>query len=297
MALEAITARVSGGAAARSRMLAAQAYADAGDRESARRMLDGAVDSRTTGSDASSGTGAAVSVLLSEGKPDAAERRLEGARPSLPADEYASLARRVAWGWARTGQLDRADALLRNDSTVDGLAVTGRIALLRGQIRNAAARLRAAGPYTGSREDAAARASLLALLQRIEADTLPALGRAFLALEQGDSAAATVQFGAVAAGLGAEHGGAELRLWAGRIDLARGRVAEAERWFRAADTEAAPATAPAAELELGRLLISLGRRDEAVATLEHLILTYATSALVPQARRALDEARGAVPRT
>jgi tetratricopeptide (TPR) repeat protein len=278
-------------------MLAAQAYADAGDRESARRMLDGAVDSRTTGSEASSGTGAAVSVLLSEGKPEAAERRLEGARPSLPADEYASLARRVAWGWARTGQLDRADALLRSDSTVDGLAVTGRIALLRGQIRNAADRLRAAGPYTGSREDAAARASLLALLQRIEADTLPALGRAFLALEQGDSAAATVQFGAVAAGLGAEHGGAELRLWAGRIDLARGRVAEAERWFRAADTEAAPATAPAAELELGRLLISLGRRDEAVATLEHLILTYATSALVPQARRALDEARGAVPRT
>jgi hypothetical protein len=34
-----------------------------------------------------------------------------------------------------------------------------------------------------------------------------------------------------------------------------------------------------------------------VSTLEHLILTYSTSALVPQARRALDEARGAVPRT
>jgi TolA-binding protein len=86
-------------------------------------------------------------------------------------------------------------------------------------------------------------------------------------------------------------------LWAGRIELARGRATEAERLFRAADVEEAPATAPAAELELGRLLITLGRRDEAVSTLEHLILTYSGSALVPQARRALDEAKGAVPRT
>lgn len=297
MALEAITARVSGGAAARARMLAAQAYADAGDREGARRMLDGAVDDRAAGRESSSGTGTAISVLLSEGKADEAARRLETARASLPADEYAALSRRVAWGWARAGQLGRADALLRSDSTVEGLAVTGRIALLRGDIKGAAARLRAAGPYTGSREEAATRSSLLALLQRIEADTLPALGAAFLALEKGDSGAAAAGLAAVAGGLAADKGGAELRLWAGRLELARGRVAEAERLFRAADLEEAPATAPAAELELGRLLISVGRRDEAVSTLEHLILTYSTSALVPQARRALDEARGAVPRT
>jgi hypothetical protein len=31
--------------------------------------------------------------------------------------------------------------------------------------------------------------------------------------------------------------------------------------------------------------------------LEHLILTYPQSALVPQARRKLDEARGAIPKT
>jgi len=34
-----------------------------------------------------------------------------------------------------------------------------------------------------------------------------------------------------------------------------------------------------------------------VEILEHLILTYPRSALVPQARRKLDEARGAVPKT
>jgi len=34
-----------------------------------------------------------------------------------------------------------------------------------------------------------------------------------------------------------------------------------------------------------------------VTLLEHLILTYPGSALIPQARRRLDEARGAVPET
>jgi hypothetical protein len=45
------------------------------------------------------------------------------------------------------------------------------------------------------------------------------------------------------------------------------------------------------------LFISARRGEEAVEILEHLILTYPQSALVPQARRKLDEARGAVPRT
>ena len=44
-------------------------------------------------------------------------------------------------------------------------------------------------------------------------------------------------------------------------------------------------------------MIGLQRNTEAITLLEHLILTYPTSALVPQARRALDEARGAIPRT
>ncbi len=296
MALEAIAVRTSAGAATRARMLAAQAYADAGDTESARRMLDGAGPGREDGAPASA-VGTAVSVLLGEGRADEAERRLQAARATLPPEEYAVLARRVAWGWARRGELARARSLLAADSTVEGLAVAGRVALLGGDIRGATERLRAAGPYTGTREEAAARAALLALLQRIEADSAPAIGAAFLALEKGDSAAAVTAFVGAADKLPPEKGGAELRLLAGRIELARGRFPDAERLFKAADLEQAPATAPAAELELGRLLVSLGRRDEAVATLEHMILTYSTSALVPQARRALDEARGAVPRT
>ena len=59
----------------------------------------------------------------------------------------------------------------------------------------------------------------------------------------------------------------------------------------------APATAPAAELALGELLLARHRTADGIAQLEHLILTYPQSVLVPQARRLLDQARGAVPRT
>jgi predicted Zn-dependent protease len=101
----------------------------------------------------------------------------------------------------------------------------------------------------------------------------------------------------VAAELTASHGGAELYLLAGRLAAASGKPEEAERLLRAAAVKEAPSTAPAAELALAELLISGQRGAEAVEILEHLILTYPQSALVPQARRKLDQARGAVPKT
>jgi tetratricopeptide (TPR) repeat protein len=101
----------------------------------------------------------------------------------------------------------------------------------------------------------------------------------------------------VAVKLPIAKGGAEVRLLAGRTAAAAGRHSTAERLFREASVEAAPATAPAAELALAELLLRDGKKDEAIAQLEHLILTYPASALVPQARRALDQARGGVPQT
>ena len=55
--------------------------------------------------------------------------------------------------------------------------------------------------------------------------------------------------------------------------------------------------APAAELALATALATLGRNREAVASLEHLILTYRESAVVPQARRLLDRVRGMIPQS
>ena len=115
-------------------------------------------------------------------------------------------------------------------------------------------------------------------------------------LHRGDTLTAMAQLAGVAESLPDAGGGAELYLLIGKTALANGDASQGEEWLRKAAAGGTPATAPAAELELGRLLLGLGRRQEAVDTLEHMILSYGGSALVPQARRLLDQARGGVPR-
>ena len=296
--LEAIAARSPEVQASRARLQAAQAYTAGGDRAAARRMLGGLADDRTTPrSVAADAATTLVGVLISDGKLDDATRRLAELRPTLPAEDYDVIRRRITVGWINQGNLERADSAIAPDSSVEGLALSGRIRLYRGDISGAVELLKEAGPYAGDRAEATHRTTLLALLQPLERDSIPELGRALLQLDQGDTAQATAGLERVAAELPAAHGGAELYLLAGRLSAATGKPDEAERLLRAAAVKEAPSTAPAAELALAELLISGRRGAEAVEILEHLILTYPQSALVPQARRRLDEARGAVPKT
>ena len=298
MVLEAIAARSPEVQASRIRLQAAQAYTAAGDRAAARRMLGGLADDRTTPRTvAADAATTLIGVLISEGKLDDAARRLAELRPTLSADDHDAIRRRIAAGWMKQGNLERADSAVAADSSVEGLALAGQIRLYRGDIRGAIELFKSAGPYAGDRAEATHRTTLLALLQPLERDSLPELGRALLQLDQGDTAQAGAGLERVAADLPASHGGAELYLLAGRLAAATGKPEEAERLLRAAAVKEAPATAPAAELALAELLISGGRGTDAVEILEHLILTYPQSALVPQARRKLDEARGAVPKT
>ena len=155
----------------------------------------------------------------------------------------------------------------------------------------------AAGETSPTAHRATARTALLALVQPIEADSLPALGAALLTVERGDTAGGLGALDKVAETLPHERGGAEVRLYAGRVARAAGKTGDAERLFRAADVASAKATAPAAELALAGLLLDLERPKEAADVLERMILGFPDSALIPQARRLLDEARGAVPKT
>ena len=298
MVLEAIAARSPAAQASRARLEAAQAYTAAGDRASARRMLGGLADDRATpASVASDAATTLIGVLVAEGKLDDAAQRLAQLRPTLSADDYDAIRRRIAFGWMKQGSLARADSAIKADSSVEGLALSGRIHLYQGDIKGAVDRFKAAGPYAGDRAEATHRTILLALLQPLDRDSLADLGGALLKLEQGDTVQAAAGLERVAAELPAPQGGAELYLLAGRLSAASGKPVEAERLLRAAAVKEAPSTAPAAELALAELLISGQRGAEAVEILEHLILTYSRSALVPQARRKLDEARGAVPKT
>lgn len=295
-ALEELARRNTGDAAARARVEAAQAYQQAGDQAGARRVLS-AMPSGGSGRAAASAASTLIGVLLAEEKPEEAEKELQKLRDRLPADEWQALRRDLAMGWARAGNLDHAEASVAMDSTVEGLALRGRLAIFRGNLTDAVDLFRAAGPYAGSREEAAGRTALLALIQPIAADTLPALGAALLALEQGDSARGAAAMEQVGRALPAAEGGAGVTLLAGSIRAAMGNSADAEALLRKAASSGVAATAPAAELELARLMISQRRSTEAVSLLEHLILTWPQSATVPEARRALDEAKGAVPPT
>jgi len=295
-ALEAMAQRTNGAQKSRLQLDAAQAYLDAGDRAAARRMLASlASDGESPAALSASASGTLLRLLVEEGKMEEAEKSLSQYRGVLSTQEMATLTRRVALGWARAGKLDRAEALAAADSSVDGLALRGQLKLFQGDIAGAVELLRAAGPYAGTREQATARTSLLALLQPIEEDSLPELGAAFLFLERGDTTAAVAGFTSAGGKRPRNKGGAELLLLAGRLEMARGQAPAAEKLFRAAVDTTAPATAPAALLELGHLLASSGRGGEAVPVFEQLILDYPRSALVPQARRALDEVKGAVP--
>jgi thioredoxin-like negative regulator of GroEL len=295
-ALEQLADRTSGSGGSRLRLEAARTYADGGDAAAARRMLAALAADGTTPPDMAAGAAATlVTVLLAEGQVAEAQRELDKLRQNLGQENADRLTLQVAEGWIQSGDLDRAEAVLASDSTIEALSVIGRIRLYRGDLSGATTALRSAGPFAGTREEATARTALLALIQPIEADSLPVLGAALFTLARGDSAAAVASLLQVADGLPVAGGGAELRLLAARVELARGQPDEAERLLRSAADSSAPATAPAAELVLARLLLSLGRNGEAVALLEHLILTYPGSASVPQARRVLDAARGGIP--
>ncbi len=286
-------------AAQRARYLAeaARAYAEAGEQNSARRMLGRLASDPKASPDAAATAGVTlIGVLIAEGKLEEADTRLAALRRTLSVEEAERLTHQVARGWLHQGKLDRGLALVATDSSVEGMAIRGRARLYQGDVGGALRDLAGAGPFAGDRSDATDRAAVLAVLQVLDADTLPALGAAYLALERGDSTAAASGFGELAVRLPPERGGGELLLLAGRLRQAQGSIPQAEQLFRKAGAAKGTAAAPAARLELARVLARQGKSGEAITALEELILEYPESAVAPQARRMLDTVRGGVPR-
>src|SRR5206468_2758972 len=218
----------------------------------------------------------------------------------LPLEEREQLHLGLARARIARGQLAAADSLLAGDSSVAALSLAGWVALYRGGVKTAMDRFRAAGPYAGDRMEATDRTIMTALLDHIARDSFPDLGTALLRLAQGDSlgAAAALQR---AAGQLPELGGRLELLWlAGEIaaQTATGQAGAADIFADIVRTaEPAGSAAPAAELAWAQLLMRQNRLADAVTHLEHLILTYPQSAVVPEARRLLDKVKGAVPRS
>jgi len=287
--------------AERARAEAVRELLEGGDRVAARRVLEGLATDSTAPADAHAIAEAALlEVLVADGQLDVAERRLAG-NNALTGEDRGILRLALARARVARGELDRAAAALGDDSSVAAIAQRGWIALYRGDLNGAMEAFRNAGPYAGDRAAATERTAMLALLQRIPDESSPELGAALLTLARGDSAGAIVALRRAAARLPAQSGRPDVLLIAAQVAARLGggpNEATATALFdeivRGGGEGAAPA---AAELDWARLLVRQGRSADAIPHLEHLILTYPSSAFVPEARRELERARGAIPRS
>ncbi len=296
-AFERLASTVDGQDAERARLDAAQAYADAGDFNGARRMLEG-ISELTDGSFSDVGAGVAtlIRVTAESGRIDEAEDRLESWESRLRPSEAQQLREAIGWAWVVAGEFDRAASVLENDSTVTAFAILGWAQLYAGYLRTAKENFLVAGPFAQSREQATQRTSMLALLQGVEPDTVPALGEALLWLERADTSRAMDGLEAVARELPDSGGRCPVLTLAGGLARQSGDMERAESLLlEALEADSMGPSAPAAEYSLGAVLAGSGRSEAAAERLEHMILNHPGSALVPEARRLLDQVRGAIP--
>src|SRR5579859_1445311 len=283
--------------AMRARTDAARALLEAGDKEGARKVVE---QIEAQGGDAGVPAGALIDVLIGDGDLEQAERRFLTEK-GLSGDDQARLRLELARAWTARGELDRAEHVLGADSSVDAVAQRGWIALYRGNVVHARDAFQEAGPYAGDRADATRRTEMLALITDVDSAQGTKLGAALLSLARGDSVNAVDGLRAAAAALPTAPRGGVLVL-AGRVAAALDSAHQvlARDLFQQVvnDSSRAAGAAPAAaELEWARLLEKQNHSDRAIAHLEHLILQYPASAVVPEARRMLDRLKGSVPRS
>ena len=225
-----------------------------------------------------------VRALALSGK--AAEATAALAPLTLAEDERRVLATDIAWSWVRAGEVERARAMMGDALDDDSTGVRGWLAVYAGDLATARSALRAVGAASSD----AVRAQ--AIIARTHTDRAPQLGAAFLALARRDSTKAAALFEAATTEL--PDAAPLLLATAAEIRHAGGDGTGAiALWQRIVDRYGDSPDAPPAELALARALLASGDRAAAKAHAEHLILTWQSSALVPQARRLLDTLGGA----
>ena len=230
-----------------------------------------------------------VEALAALGRGADAEAVVERFDRYLAPGQRMRLARTVASAWVRAGDIPRARAALRAaGEDADSSEAAGWLALYEGRLGDARALLKAA------RDAGPELAFALGIVARTRGDWAPELGAAFLALARGDTSAAATQF--VSAAERQPEAAPALLSAAARLRAAHGDETGAVLlWQRIVAQHADAPEAAESELEWARTLRRRGDAAGAITHLEHLILSAPQSALLPQARRELELARGAVP--
>ena len=228
-----------------------------------------------------------VSALVALGRAKDAEELIARYDRWLVPLQRMRLAQSVATAWVRAGDLPKAREALRSAGPdADSSEAAGWLALYEGRLDLARSLLKS------SREPSADLALAMGIVARVKGDGAARLGSAFLALSRGDSAAALAKFVDAAP----EHPEVAPTLLLVAARLRGARADETIRiWERVLVEHPGSPEAAESELEWARALRRRGDVGGAAAHLEHLILSAPTSALLPQARRELELARGTVP--
>ncbi|HEY2065053.1 MAG TPA: hypothetical protein VGG84_03780 [Gemmatimonadaceae bacterium] len=230
-----------------------------------------------------------VEALSALARPADAEALVARYDRYLAPGQRTRLARTLAAAWVRAGDLGRARAALRAaGGGADSSDAAGWLALYEGRLGDARALLKSA------RDASPELALALGIVARTRGDSAQRLGSAFLTLARGDTAAAADRF--VDAAEEHPEAASAIVLAAARLHAAHGDAdAAIALWRRLVGSYPDQPEAAEAELEWARTLRRRGDNAAATAHLEHLILSAPQSALLPQARRELELARGTVP--
>ncbi|MHB1070630.1 MAG: hypothetical protein ACYC1W_12305 [Gemmatimonadaceae bacterium] len=225
-----------------------------------------------------------VRALAEQGRPAEAEALIGRYGARVSDAQRRLFARSLAWGWIRAGDIGRARRAAAQGGGEDEDVVSGWLALFDGDLDGARRGLRTAEEQTPDVVTA------LAFISRARQSRAPGIGAAFLALARGDSTQASRAFEQAAVSV--PDAAAFLIGLAARVASAQGDERRAlALWTRLVESYPTSPEAPEADLEWARALQRRGDRAGSTARYEHLILTWPDSALVPQAREALDRMR------
>lgn len=222
------------------------------------------------------------------GRAAAADSLLAQREAALDPVTRGDAVRAVAWAWVRMGDVTRARAALARGGEESDERSAAWMALYEGDLKTARTGLRRLDEVT---PDAVLALSVLA---RTRGERSEGIGRAFLALARADTAAAAAVFESTATEVPDASPvllAIAARLYRSTSDSAKSEVI----WDSLIKTHAQSPEAAEADLEWAKVLRRGGKSAAAIARLEHLILTYPQSALVPQARRELELAKGTIP--
>ena len=264
-----------------SALRAADAALLSGEAASALRLASAAQASLTPPLGLRDAVPVRLRAMAALGNAEEALALVDSVRQKVVPIQLQMLERELMWAWLRVGDAARSRPFVVR---LDEDEATALLAIYDGDLEKARLALRNA--------DASNTLLLLprALLSRTTMPTSTALGAAFTALARRDTAAALTQLLATLNDVG---DAAPLVLaMAARLLTATANDARAVPiWTRIVTEYSTSPEAPEGDLECARAALRARDGTMAIARLEHLLLTYPTSALAPQARRELDAAR------